>query len=146
MAQPRFERFFRAAAGLDVDKEDLRRYGDFVNRKVNDLLVRAEAVAKANGRDLIEPQDLPITKGLQECMQRFERYDAEAEIEPTLEEITHIPQLDFEVSEATEQRIALVSGGISVALAAAFKNLDPTLKNPATEDWERAQRIFDLLL
>jgi hypothetical protein len=23
-----FERFFRAAAGLDVDKEDLRRYGD----------------------------------------------------------------------------------------------------------------------
>jgi hypothetical protein len=27
----RFGRFFRAAAGLDVDKDDLRRYSDVVN-------------------------------------------------------------------------------------------------------------------
>ena len=44
-----FERLFRAAAGLDVDKRDLKRYGDFVNRKVYDLLIRGEATAKANG-------------------------------------------------------------------------------------------------
>ena len=29
----KFERFFRAAAGLDVDKNDLKRYSDFVNQK-----------------------------------------------------------------------------------------------------------------
>jgi hypothetical protein len=34
-----FERFFRATASLDVDKDDLRRYEDFVNRKVRDLLL-----------------------------------------------------------------------------------------------------------
>ena len=33
MGIARFERFFRAAAGLDVDKEDLKRYADFINRK-----------------------------------------------------------------------------------------------------------------
>jgi hypothetical protein len=64
MAVARFERFFRRAAGLDVDKQDLKRYSDFVNHKVYDLLVRGEATAKANGRDLIEPIDLPITRGL----------------------------------------------------------------------------------
>jgi hypothetical protein len=57
-----FERFFRAAAHLDVDKDDLRRCREFVNHKVSDLLVRAEALAKANERDIIQRIDLPITK------------------------------------------------------------------------------------
>jgi hypothetical protein len=66
MSVARFERFFRIAAGLDVDKKDLKRYSDFVNQKTHDLLIRGKATAKANGRDIIEPFDLPITKGLQE--------------------------------------------------------------------------------
>jgi hypothetical protein len=37
----RFERFFRAAAGLDVDKSDLKRYSDFIDRKVHDGEARA---------------------------------------------------------------------------------------------------------
>jgi Domain of unknown function (DUF1931) len=65
------ERFFRIAAGLDVDKQDLKRYSDFINRKLHDLLVRAEAVAKANGRVVIEPCDL----GLQESIHEFENID-----------------------------------------------------------------------
>lgn len=43
MGVNRFERFFRTAAGLDVDKDDLRRYSDFVNRKVYDLLLIGQA-------------------------------------------------------------------------------------------------------
>ena len=31
MSIARFERFFRAAAGLDVDKNDRKRYSDFVD-------------------------------------------------------------------------------------------------------------------
>ncbi len=38
MAVDRFERLFREAAGLDVDKSDLRRLNDFVNQKTYDLL------------------------------------------------------------------------------------------------------------
>jgi hypothetical protein len=48
MSVAKFERFFLITAGLDVDKQDLKRYSDFINRKVYDLLVQAEAVAKAN--------------------------------------------------------------------------------------------------
>jgi hypothetical protein len=64
----KLERFFRAAAGLDVDKHDQKRDSDFVNHKIYDLLVRGQATAKANGRDVIDPHDLRITKGRQECI------------------------------------------------------------------------------
>jgi hypothetical protein len=74
MGVARFERFFRVAAGLDIDKQDLKRYSDFINHKVYDLLIRGEAAAKANGRDIIQPFDLPITKGLQERFTRSGRW------------------------------------------------------------------------
>ena len=43
----KFERFFRVAAGLDVDKNDLERYSDFVNQKIYDLLIRGTAASTA---------------------------------------------------------------------------------------------------
>src|SRR3981081_4897654 len=72
MSVAKFERFFRIAAGLDVDKQDLKRYSDFINHKIYDLLVQAEAAARANGRVIIEPFDLPITKGMQQSINYFE--------------------------------------------------------------------------
>jgi len=60
MGVAKFERFFRLAAGLDVDKSDLKRYNEFVNHKLYDLIL----MARANARDVIEPYDLPITKGV----------------------------------------------------------------------------------
>ena len=66
MAISKFERFFRLAASLDVDKSDIKRYADFVNQKIYDLLLMGAATAKANDRDVIQPWDLPMTKGLQE--------------------------------------------------------------------------------
>ena len=40
----------------------------------------------------------------------------------------------------------LIAGGLSVALARSFRILDTDLKNPQTEHWERAFRLFALLL
>ena len=141
-----FERFFRAAASLDVDKDDLRRYEDFVNRKVRDLLLISRAAARANGRDVIEPWDLPITKGLQETIHDFRGMDEAAEVRPMLEEIVAIPPQELAYSEETEGRRPEIAGGLSLALARAFKIIEPRLKNPQTEHWERAYRVFDLLL
>jgi hypothetical protein len=146
MGVSRFKRFFRAAAGLDVDKDDLKRYSDFVNRKVYDLLLIGQAVAKTNGRDIIEPRDLPVTGGLQESVHEFERMDEEVDLWPILEQLATLPPLDFAYSEETEERLPGLVGSLSVALARTFKVLDPKLKNPHTAHWEQAFRIFDLLL
>jgi hypothetical protein len=146
MSVPKFERFFRAAAGLDIDKTDLKRYSDFVNRKIYDLLIRGQAAAKANGRDIIAPFDLPITKGLQESIHEFRKLDAEIELKPIVDHLIARPPLDPVCGEETGARLPEVAGGLSVALARTFKIIDPNLKNPQSEHWERSFRIFDLLL
>jgi Domain of unknown function (DUF1931) len=51
----KFEQLFRKSAGLDVDKADIVRYQDFINRKLHDLLLMAQATAKANNQIAIEP-------------------------------------------------------------------------------------------
>src|SRR5258706_12340056 len=117
MAIAKFERFFRLPAGHDVGKSDLKRYGDFVNDKIYDLLLRAQAAAKANGRDVIEPHDLPITKGLQERIHEFRRIDEQIELQPILDQLAARPPLDLAYSEETEARVPEIAGGINVALA-----------------------------
>jgi hypothetical protein len=143
----RFERFFQVAAGLDVDKNDLRRYSDFVRTKTYDLLIRGEAIAKANGRDIIQPWDLPITKGLQECMHEFKRIDKEVQLQPILDEkVAPRPPLALAYSADTDEQLGTVVGGISVALARTFKILEPQVRNPQTVHWERAFHVFNTLL
>jgi hypothetical protein len=146
MAVPRFERFFRKAAGVDVDRQDLRRYSDFVNEKLHDLLVIGVARAKANHRDVIEPWDLPVTKGLQESIHQFRDLDEDIELKPILEQLATLPPLDLSVSTETVERLPEIVGGLSLALARTFKIIDPNLKNPATEQWERTISVFELLL
>jgi hypothetical protein len=146
MSLAKFERFFRAAADLDIDKKDFKRYSDFVNQKTYDLLIRGKAAAKANGRDIIDPCDLPITKGLQERIHEFRAIDEEIELKPILGYIAARRPLHLTCSVETEAQLPRIVGGLSVALARTFKITDPTLKNPQTMQWERAFRIFDLLL
>jgi hypothetical protein len=146
MGVARFERFFRGAAGLDIDKQDLKRYSDFINHKVYDLLICGEAAAKANGRDIIQPFDLPITKGLQECIHAFREMDETIELKPILDHLTAQPPLDLAYSDETAARLPEIVGGLSVALARTFKIIDPNLKNPRTEHWQQSFGIFDLLL
>ena len=142
----KFERFFRLAASLDVDKKDLRRYNEFIDQETYNLLIRAQATAKANGRDVIQPCDIPITKGLQERMHEFKELDQEIELKEVLDQLTKRPPLDLAYSDATEAKLPSIAGGLSVALARSFKVIEPGLKNPQTEHWERAFDLFALVL
>ena len=142
----KFERFFRLAAELDVDKDDLKRYSEFVERKLYDLLLMGQATAAANARDIVEPHDLPITKGLQESTHSFRKMDEEIELAPILDRLAAYPPLDRSPSEETEARLPQIVGGLSVALARTFKVIDPEVKNPQSRHWERAFQIFDQLL
>lgn len=108
-----------------MDKDDLRRYGDFVNRKLHDPLLVGQAKARANGRDVVEPWNLPITGGLRRSVRDFERMDEEAELRPILERLAAPPPPDLAYGEETEARLPGIVGGPSLALARAFKTIDP---------------------
>jgi hypothetical protein len=142
----RLEHLFRRAAGLDLDKTDFGRLEDFVRSKVADLVVRGEANAKANGRDVVQPWDLPITKGLQETIHRFRLINAELQLTDYLAGLVRLPPTDLAIGEETEERFSEIAGALCIALAETFRIIDENLKNPMTDDWERAYRLFDLLL
>lgn len=140
------ERFFRAAAELDVDKDDIRRYFDFIEQKISDLLLMAQHTAKANDRVRVEPQDLPITKGLQESIHVFEAMDEGLGLGRILKRRVPEPQFDLPYGDETEARLPSIAGGLSVALARTFKIIDPKMKHAATAQWEQAFGIFNQLL
>ena len=140
------EHFFRVAAGLDIDKDDIKRYYDFVDQKISDLLLIAQHTAKANDRITVEPRDIPITKGLQESIHAFEALDLDIGLRRILEKTVPEPQIDLPYSEETEARLPAIAGGLSLAFARTFKVIDPKIKHLAAEEWDRVFQIFDLLL
>jgi hypothetical protein len=142
----RFERFFRLAAELDVDKDDLKRFSDFVEHKLYDLLLMGQATASANLRDVVEPYDLPLTKGLQENIHLIRKMEDDIELKPILERLATYPPLDRMPSEETEARLPEIVGALGLALAKIVKTVDPEVKKPQSQHWERAMRIFDELM
>jgi hypothetical protein len=57
-----------------------------------------------------------------------------------------IAQESHRLCHETEARSPEVVGGLSVALARAFKIIGGDLKNPATRHWQQCFRMFDLLI
>jgi Domain of unknown function (DUF1931) len=146
MGFTKFERFFRAAGEVSVDRDDIQRYLDFVNDALYDLLIIGQATAKANLRDIIQPWDLPVTKGLQESMHAFERLDEEIELRPVLESLAARPPLDMALDAGTEARLPQLFGAVSVALARTFRLIDPDIKAVHTVEWDRAFQLFRQLI
>ncbi|HEX3841130.1 MAG TPA: DUF1931 family protein [Acidimicrobiales bacterium] len=142
----KFQHLFRASAGVNVDKDDLKRCNDFVNRKLNDLLIIAEATARANIRDVVQPQDLPITKGLRESIYEFRKLDTDIELAGLLGELEMLPPLDLALSEEAASQLPEVAGGLTVALAKLIRILDPGLKSPHAADWDHAIKATDVLI
>jgi hypothetical protein len=146
MGFTKFERFFRVAGSVSVDREDVEAYLDFVNDTIYDFLLIGQAVAKANVRDVIQPWDLPITRRLQESMHAFRKMEEGIELQPILQSLEAHPPLDYELADDTEASLPLLFGGISVVLARSFRLIDAELKAVHTEEWERTFNLMRLLL
>ena len=143
---PDMQRFFRAAGGVDVDKDDVKRYREFVDDKVDDIAIAGRDAARWNGRDVIAPQDLPITKALQERMRELAGMDEAADIRAWLRGSLRRPPDDVTFGEETEDVLTDVFGALSVALARTFRIVDSEVRNPSTRHWDRAFGLFGLLV
>lgn len=143
----RFERLFRVAAGVDIDKEDLRHYEGFLDVKVADLLRRACEVAQDSGRKVILPHDLPITKGLAKCIDDFRIIDTEEQLglAPVLEKLGKRPQFDLSYDDEVYAQLPYIIGGMTVVLARSFKVIDPDVVGIVTAHWLRVLQLFDLV-
>jgi hypothetical protein len=145
-AIPELQRFFRSVASIDVDKSDLRRFRTFVDEMVDDMAIAGRNSARWNGRDVIAPQDLPITKGLQERMREFDKLDEADEVRDLLRSTVRRPPDDVTFSEETEDKLIEVFGGLSVALARSLRIVDSEITNPSTEHWDRAFTLFRMVI
>ena len=122
-----------------VDKDDLKRYNKLdANRKLYDLLIIGQGTAGANDRGIIMPFDLPITKGLQESMHRFNNLDEDVELQPILEHLATLPP--GPTGRRGNPSEAARSGGWLECGPGheTFKIIDPKLRNPQTTHWERS--------
>jgi hypothetical protein len=140
-----FERFFRSVGNITIDKNDVRRFRQFVDTQIDDIAVAGRNSAKWNGRDVIVAQDLPITKGLQERMREFDKLEEADQIREVLRQVVRRPPADVTFAEETEQLLPEVFGGLSVALARSFRVIDPTVSNPSTRHWDRVFTLFALM-
>ncbi len=140
-----FERLFREAASLDVDKDDLKRLSDFLRDKMHDLLLAGQRAARHNGRDVIQPPDLPVTNGLQQSMHAFRQLDVALDLEPVLAAMAGAP-IDVATSEEVERLLPDLTGALVVAYAKAIRIIDPKVRNPGSQHHEAARAVFDLLL
>ena len=142
----KFEKLFRKAGSMDVDKNDIVRLNEFINNVIYRLLETGMKRAKLNGRDVLWYSDLPITQGLETNIEEFRQLDEELELSEILETIAGLPPLPLAIGEDIEQELPNIAGGITIALIKSFKIINPKRKNPQTEDWEQVTQVFETLL
>jgi len=146
MGFKQFQRLFRETANLSIDKSDVKRLSDFIGNRLRDLLILGQVSASVNGRDIIDYQDIPITAGLQQSIRDFRELDEELSLTPILEQQATLPPLKLGLSDMLEKKIPEIVGGITVSLAKVFRTMYPELKNPGSEEWERVEKIYKILL
>jgi hypothetical protein len=112
---------------------------------IDHMTITARNSAKWNGRDVIAPPDLPITKALQERMREFDKFGEADDIRVLLAQTVRRPPEDVTFDDETLELLPELFGGLSVALARSFKVIDPDVVNPATGHWERVFELFNLV-
>jgi hypothetical protein len=75
-------------------------------------------------------------------MREFDKLDEASDIRTVLAQAVRRPPADVTFSEDTEQLLPELFGGLSIAIARAFRTLDPDAVNPATEHWDRVTDLF----
>jgi Domain of unknown function (DUF1931) len=72
--------------------------------------------------------------------------EGELDCKSVLAELITIPMLDMEYSIGTEETLPEIACALLISLGRVCKTLDEKMKNPQTQHWEQALRIFDAVL
>ena len=146
----KLQTLYRRFVGLDIDKAKATYIIDVAEKKLADLFEVAFERARAEGRDTVSWRDLPITKGLKETMERYEREreelgEKELDIGPIAEYLSGIIDYD-KVEEEVREKLPTLVGTLLILMGYIMKLVDPSARRPSKEDLERAKQILDLTL
>jgi len=147
---PRLQALYRRFVGLDLDKGRASEVLEVAEKKLGDLFEVAAERARAEGREVVEWRDLPITKGLAATMERYERereklQDPRLDLGPILEFLSR-PLGGLEVSEEVREKLPSLAATMLLLVGYVVKLVDPGARKPSKQDIERAARILDLTL
>jgi len=147
---PRLQALYRRFVGLDLDKSRAAQVLEIAERKLGDLFEVAAERARAEGRGRVEWRDLPLTKGLQATMERYERErerlgDPRLDVAPILG-FLEVPLGGLEASEEVRERLPVLAATVLLLVGYVVKLVDTRARKPSKEDLERAERILDLTL
>ncbi len=141
----RLEELFREGASLDIKKGHAKDILDIVEAKLYDLLIRGQANAKYNDRDVIWKSDLPITKGLEETIDQFKKLEQEIEVKDILDTLASYPPL-CELEIELENSLVDIVGGLTLALAKVMKALDEDKRDVSHQLINKAKHVLDITL
>jgi hypothetical protein len=146
MGYTRMKEFLRRSTGVDLDKSDMDRLTDLIGKKLNDLLVIAVRNASYNSRDIVMEPDLPLTKGILEHIRVFRRYEEEIDLKPILDHLATYPPLERALSLDVVRMLPDFVGTLAMLAGQTMKIIDPEVKNPGSDVWDRVLRLMELLL
>ena len=87
-----------------------------------------------------------MTKGLLERLGDFRRYEASLDLRPVLDPLAAHPPLEPPLSQEVEAMLPALIGTLAMLAGQAMKVIDPDVKNPGPDLWERVLRLMDLML
>lgn len=85
-------------------------------------------------------------RGSRRPIHQFRLINAELQLTDYLVRLIRSPPSDLAIGDETQAQFSEIAGELCFALAETFRIIDQDLKNPKTRDWERAYRLFALLL
>ncbi|GAB6074972.1 DUF1931 family protein [Nautilia lithotrophica] len=141
----KIEAVFKKAASLELDKSKADRIIDIVEKKFHDLLLVAVEKTGFNGRDIIMPADMPLTKGFEESIREFKKLEEEVDLKDVLLYLEQIPPLKYPISKELEEMLPEYIGALMLIVARVLKHVGAD-KKPSVEDIERTSKILDLTL
>jgi Domain of unknown function (DUF1931) len=142
----RMKEFLRRSTGVEIDKSDMDRLTDLIGKKLNDLLVIGVRNASYNNRDIVMEPDLPLTKGILEHIRVFRRYEEAIDLKPILDHLATYPPLERTLSLDVEAMLPDLVGTLAMLAGQAIKIIDPEVKNPGSDLWDRVLCLMELLL
>ncbi|WP_457548658.1 DUF1931 family protein [Archaeoglobus sp.] len=145
---PQLKKILEETCELDLYKVEAGRMMDIVEKKLADLFEVAYNKAKAEGREMIMPRDLPLTKGFLNSMELFRKAieRQNVDVEPIKKFVLRELPVDAPLQDELIDELPIITGTLFVLIGRVIKALHPDVERVKDEHIDEAKRVLDYTL